>query len=86
MSTCCKTGCVCAVLSCSVVSDFVTPWMVAHQAPLSLGFTRPEYWSGLLRPLPRGLPHCRWILYHLRHQGSLRILQQVAYPFSRGSS
>ena len=42
---------------CSVVSDFVTPWTVAHQAPLSMGFPRQEYWSGLLCP-PRGhLPH-----------------------------
>ena len=27
--------------------SFETPWTVAHQAPLSLGFTRQEYWSGL---------------------------------------
>ena len=33
-----------------------------------------------------GLPHCRWILYHLSHQGSPRRLEWVAYPFSRGSS
>ena len=33
-----------------------------------------------------GLPHCRWILYHLSHQGSPRIPEWVAYPFSRGSS
>ena len=33
-----------------------------------------------------GLPHCRWILYQLSHQGSLRILEWVAYPFSSGSS
>ena len=33
-----------------------------------------------------GLLHCRWILYHLSHQGSPRILAWVAYPFSRGSS
>ena len=33
-----------------------------------------------------GVPHCRWILYHLSHQGSPRILECVAYPFSRGSS
>ena len=33
-----------------------------------------------------GLPHCRQILYHLSHQGSPRILEWVAYPFSRGSS
>ena len=33
-----------------------------------------------------GLPHCRQILYHLTHQGSQRILEWIAYPFSRGSS
>ena len=33
-----------------------------------------------------GLLHCRWILYCLSHQGSPRILEWVAYPFSQGSS
>ena len=33
-----------------------------------------------------GLPHCRQILYQLSHRGSPRILEWVAYPFSRGSS
>ena len=33
----------------------------------------------------RALLHCRWILYHLNHQGSPRILEWVAYPFSRES-
>ena len=33
-----------------------------------------------------GLPHCRLILYQLSHQESQRILEWVAYPFSRGSS
>ena len=33
-----------------------------------------------------GLPHCRWILYQLSHKGSPRILEWVAYLFSRGSS
>ena len=33
-----------------------------------------------------GLLHCRQILYHLSHQGSLRILEWVTYPFSRGTS
>ena len=31
---------------------FVTPWTVAQQAPLSIGFTRQEYWSGLPFPSP----------------------------------
>ena len=33
-----------------------------------------------------GLPHCRQILYQLSHKGNPRILEWVAYPFSRGSS
>ena len=52
----------------------VTPWTVALQAPLSTGFSRQEYWSGLPRPPPGDLPipgiepaspcllHWRWIL------------------------
>ena len=47
--------CVC-MLSRSVVSDSVTPWTVAHQAPLSMGFSRQTHWSGLPCPLPGGLP------------------------------
>ena len=36
------------VLSCfSCAQLFVTPWTVASQAPLSMGFSRQEYWSGL---------------------------------------
>ena len=35
---------------------FVTPWTVAHQGPLSMGFTRQEYWSGLLCTPPGYLP------------------------------
>ena len=36
------------LFSCSVVSDsFATPWTVFRQAPLSIGFSRQEYWSGL---------------------------------------
>ena len=33
-----------------VVSNSATPWTVACQAPLSMGFSRQEYWSGLLFP------------------------------------
>ena len=36
------------LLSLSVMSEsFATPWTVAHQTPLSMGFPRQEYWSGL---------------------------------------
>ena len=34
----------------------VTPWTVAHQAPLSMEFSRQEYWSGLPFPPPGNLP------------------------------
>ena len=37
------------------MSVFVTPWMAAHQAPLSMGFFRQEYWSGLPFPPPGNL-------------------------------
>ena len=33
-----------------------TPWTVAHQAPLSMGFPKQEYWSGLPFPSPGDLP------------------------------
>ena len=42
--------------SCSVVSDSATPWTVACQAPLSMGFPQQEYSSGLPRPPPGDLP------------------------------
>ena len=35
----------------------VIPWTLACQAPLSMGFSREEYWSGLLFPSPGDLPH-----------------------------
>ena len=34
-----------------------TPWTVAHEAPLSIGFSRQEYWSGLPFPSPGNLPN-----------------------------
>ena len=59
----CVHVCVCGAYnfwSCSfsrsVVFDSVTPWTVAHQAPLSTGFSRQEYWSRLPFPSPGDLP------------------------------
>ena len=78
MSVCCHFSC---------VQLFVTLWTVAHQAPLFMGFSRQEYWSGLPFPSPGdllnpgtileqalnlGLLHCRHILYYLNHQGRLK--------------
>ena len=46
----CMLGCFCHV------GLFMTPWTVAHQAPLSRGFSRQEYWRGLPYPPPGDLP------------------------------
>ena len=40
----------------SHVRLFATPWTIAHQAPLSMGFPRQESWSGLPFPSPGDLP------------------------------
>ena len=45
------------VQSLSCVQLLVTPWTVAHQAPLSMGFSRQEYWSGFPFPSPGDLPN-----------------------------
>ena len=45
------------VKSLSRVQLFETPWIVAYQAPLSMGFSRQEYWSGLPFPFPGDLPN-----------------------------
>ena len=42
--------------SLSRVQLFETPWTVAYQAPLSMGFSRQECWSGLPFPSPGDLP------------------------------
>ena len=39
------------------MSDSCDPWTVARQAPLSMGFSRQEYWSGLPFPSPGDLPN-----------------------------
>ena len=48
---------VCVLSRCCRVRLFVTLWTVAHRAPLSLEFSRQEYWSGLPCPPPGTLPH-----------------------------
>ena len=53
---------ICFVLACKVpsaLSDSVRPYGLhaAHQAPLSMGFSREEYWKGLPFPSPGDLPH-----------------------------
>ena len=43
---------------------FAAPWPVAHQAPLSMGFPRQEYWSGLSFPSPEETPHGKPISFY----------------------
>ena len=73
--------------SLSHVRLFAIPWTIQ-----SMEFSSPEYSSilSLQRIFPTqesnlGLPHCRRFLYQLRHKGSPRILEWVAYPFFSGS-
>ena len=42
------------VKSLSCVRLLATPWTAAYQAPLSMGFSRQEYWSGVPLPSPAG--------------------------------
>ena len=51
-----RSVCMCVLSRFSCVQLFVTLWTVACQAPLSMGFSRQEYWSGLSCPPPRDLP------------------------------
>ena len=50
---------VCVISPFGHVQLFATSYTVAHQAPLSMGFSRQEYWSGLLCPPPGDLPNPR---------------------------
>ena len=80
--------------------SFVTPWTAAHQASLSMGFPRQEYWSGLPCPLPGDLPDAgidpcllcllHWQadslpLHHLGHQRAVLNVHREAWPGCRQS-
>ena len=51
-----KIACEKKVKLLSLVRLFATPWTLAYQAPLSMGFSRQEYWNELLFPSPGDLP------------------------------
>ena len=80
--------------SLSRVRLFATPWTVAYKVPLSMEFSRQEYWSGLPFLSPGDLPHPKIKPGSSTLQAdalpseppgkSLRILEWVAIPFSRG--
>ena len=68
------------VLSLSPVGLFATLWIIAHQAPLSMGFSRQEYWSGLSCPLP-GVLTQGWNLYLLHCQADFLPLRHQESPY-----
>ena len=57
LQACCVPLHACMQSHSSHVQLFVTPWTVARQAPLSMGFSRQEYWSGVPRPPPGDPPN-----------------------------
>ena len=81
------TLCCCAVLSLSVMWPHDSLWPHGLYLPGSFGGDSPGKNPGVgchAFSSP-GLLHCRQILYHLSHQRGPRILEWVAYPFSRGT-
>ena len=58
--------CACVLSRFSYIQLFATLWTVAHQAPLSMGFSRQEHWSGLPCPPTGDLPDPKIELDSLR--------------------
>ena len=73
------------VSNCLQRHGLYSPWNSPGQNPGvgSLSLLQGIFLTQWLNP---GLPYCRQILYQLSQKGSPRILEWVAYPFSRGSS
>ena len=77
-----KTGVSYAVLSHSVMSNSATPCAVAHQAPLSIRFSRQEYWSGLCA-LPQGISQTQGLnLNLLQWQADALLSEPLGKPMS----
>ena len=94
----CIRMCACMLSDSSRVQLCVTPWTVACQAPLSMEFSKQEYWSGLSFPSPGDLPDPgmklvppAWqadslLLCHLGSPCLFSILCQCQLPFPRHSA
>ena len=74
--------------SCSVLLDSLWPHSPWNSPGQNNGVGSLSLLQGIFptQGSNSGLPHCRKIIYQLNHQGNLRILEWVAYPFSNGSS
>ena len=55
--------CCCCYLISKSADSLGTPWTIARQVPLSMGFPREEFWRGFPFPSP-GICISRWVLYH----------------------
>ena len=81
----------CVLRHFSRVQLFATPWTIAHEIPLFIGFSRQEYWSGLPFPSPgifltQGLNpcllyllHCQEGFYYWHHLGSEAIRVETCF-------
>ena len=74
------------VLSRSFVSDSATAWTAARQAPLSMGFSRQECWSGLPFPPPGDLPQPGIELCLLHWQADSLPLSHLGIPLVSGEA
>ena len=72
----------------SVMSDSATPWTAAYQAPLSMGFSRQEYWSGVPLPSPNGfIFNTKYMIYvtmALKEAGMLNKLIVIKHNLKIG--
>ena len=93
----CVCACVFAHLDVQLCLTHCNPMDGSPPPFLSIGILQARILEWLWCPPPGDLsnpgikpklinPHCRWIIYHLSHQGSPRILEWVACPFFSGSS
>ena len=79
-----STGCWCYLVAKSCPILFLTPWTVAHQVPLSMGFPRHEYWSGLPFSSPKIFLTQRSNLHLVHWQvGSLLVSHQGTTFFKK---
>ena len=73
------------MLSCSVLSNSVTPWTVAHKAPLSVGFSRQEYWRGLPFPMPGDLPNPGIVPKSSALQANSLLFEPLVKPYNENT-
>ena len=67
--------------SCSVMSDSVASWTAAYQAPLSMGFSRQEYWNGV--PLPSLIYLYRKLIFIVAQQKLIQRHKAIILQFKK---